>query len=415
MSTDSIKNILLSHPTGNANVRGALEAFRKHGLLESFHTCVACFQDSLLYHLSKGPLKDFKRREFDKELQARTFVYPWRELGRMASAKLGLNSMTRHEKGYFCIDAVCQSLDAHVARYIERRNIQIDAIYAYEDCALSSFQAAHKYGKTCYYELPIGYWRAMHSLLEEEREKNPDWAVTLGGLQDSKAKLERKEQELILADRIFVASTFTKQTLELYPGKLSDIMVLPYGFPPVNLQREYAPIKGMKIKALFVGGLSQRKGISYLFEAVRGLEKVVDLTIVGGGAIGQCPALKKALEKVHYIPSLPHSEILNLMATQDLLVFPSLFEGFGLVITEAMSQGTPVITTERTCGPDIITNGQNGWIVPAGTAEPIKEIVEQLITHPHRLQSVGQAARQTALAYSWACYGDNLVRAVADN
>ena len=415
MSTDSIKNILLSHPTGNANVRGALEAFRKHGLLESFHTCVACFQDSLLYHLSKGPLKDFKRREFDKELQARTFVYPWRELGRMASAKLGLNSLTRHEKGYFCIDAVCQSLDADVARYIEKRNIQIDAIYAYEDCALSSFQAAHKYGKACFYELPIGYWRAMHNLLKEECEKNPDWAVTLGGLQDSKAKLERKERELAWADRIFVASTFTKQTLDLYPGKLSDIIVLPYGFPPVNLQREYVPVKGRKIKILFVGGLSQRKGISYLFEAVRSLEKAVDLTIVGNGAINQCPALKKALEKVHYIPSLPHDEILDLMATQDLLIFPSLFEGFGLVITEAMSQGTPVITTERTCGPDIITNGQNGWIVPAGTAEPIKEIVEQLITHPDRLQRVGQAARKTALAYSWACYGDNLARAAVGN
>lgn len=98
MIADKTIHILLSHPTGNANVRGALNAFRKHGLLESFHTCVACFQGSLLYRLSMGPLKDFKRREFDKELRSQTIVYPWRELGRMASAKLGLNCMTRYTK-----------------------------------------------------------------------------------------------------------------------------------------------------------------------------------------------------------------------------------------------------------------------------------------------------------------------------
>lgn len=47
---------------------------------------------------------------------------------------------------------------------------------------------------------------------------------------------------------------------------------------------------------------------------------------------------------------MPHDQILNLMRTQDVFVFPSLFEGYGLVVAEAMSQGTPVITTSRTCG-----------------------------------------------------------------
>lgn len=410
MIADKTIHILLSHPTGNANVRGALNAFRKHGLLESFHTCVACFQGSLLYRLSMGPLKDFKRREFDKELRSQTIVYPWRELGRMASAKLGLNCMTRHEKGFFCIDAVYRGLDAHVAQYINTCKAPIDTVYAYEDCALITFQTAKKHDKTCYYELPIGHWRVMQTLLEEERGKNPDWAMTWGGCPDSKAKLERKDLELALADKIFVASSFTKQTLDSYPGNLSDIVTVPYGFPPVNLQREYIPVKDRKIKILFVGSLSQRKGLSYLFDAVKGLEKAVELTVVGSGAINQCPALKKALEKVYYIPSLSHQEVLNLMAKHDLLLFPSLFEGFGLVITEAMSQGTPVITTDRTCGPDVITNGKDGWIVPAGMTDPIRELLEELISRPAVLQAVGETARQTAERRPWRRYGEDLLR-----
>ena len=400
-----MEHILLSHPTGNANVRAWTETIDQHGLLESFHTSIACFRGSPLYHISVGPLKDFRRREFDKNLQGKTYTYPWKELGRMVSTKLGWQGLTKHESGMFCVDAVYHYVDVCAARYIRDKHAQMDAVYAYEDGALRTFQEAKRYGKTCFYELPIGYWRAMRELLEEERQKNPAWAMTLGGFQDSDTKLTRKNQELALADRIFVASSFTKRTLQWFPERLSDVVVVPYGFPPVNRERIYQPWKGRKIKLLFVGGLSQRKGTSCLFEAVDGLEQAVELTVVGSGAINACPALQKALAKVHYIPSLPHSEVLKLMAEHDLLLFPSLFEGFGLVVTEAMSQGTPVVTTDRTCGPDVITHGKDGWIFPAGTSEPIKELLEKLIAQPDMLQQVGEAARQTATARPWKRYG----------
>ena len=410
MSTEKINNILLSHPTGNANVRGALNALLEQGILESFHTSVACFQGNPLYFIAMGPLKDFRRREFDKRLQGKTHTHPWKELGRMAFAKLGWKTLVKHEIGCCCVDAVYRCIDVQVARYVQKQHTQIDAIYAYEDCALDTFQAAKEYRKKCFYELPIGYWRAMRELLEEERQKNPAWAMTLGGFNDSETKQNRKDQELTLADKIFVASTFTKRTLELYPGKLPEIVVIPYGFPPVNMQRKYIPFKNRKIKILFVGGLSQRKGLSYLFNALKGLEKAVELTVIGGGNVEQCPALKAALNKVYYMPSLSHQEVLNVMAKHDLLVFPSLFEGFGLVITEAMSQGTPVITTERTCGPDVITNSKDGWIVPAGTVNPIRKLLEELIAQPAMLQTVGEAARQTAACRPWKRYGEDLLR-----
>ena len=138
----------------------------------------------------------------------------------------------------------------------------------------------------------------------------------------------------------------------------------------------------------------------------------MELTVVGMGAIDRCPALQKALEGVNYIPSLPHNEVLRLMSRQDLLIFPSLFEGFGLVITEAMSQGTPVVTTDRTCGPDVITHGTDGWIVPAGTSEPIRELLESFIDVPEQLQEAGKAAMQTAARRAWACYGTELAASV---
>lgn len=408
-----MKKITIYHPFGNANTRAAVDGIYKQGILESFHTCIACFKGSLLYKLSSfGPLKEFRRRCFSPFLQGKTITHPFKELGRLLLPRLKLGRLTEHEKGIFCVDNVCHHLDNKVAKYVSQKYKYIGGIYAYEDLALHTFSIAKKYDIKCLYDLPIGYWRAMRYFLNEDREKNPEWAMTLGGFNDSEKKLERKDEELQLADKIYVASSFTKKTLEMYPGKLADIEVIPYGFPPVNMDRKYDNIRNRKIKVLYVGGLTQRKGISYFFEALKGLEDKIEITVVGKGDLNKCIALKKALSKINYISSLPHDEILKLMANQDLFIFPSLFEGFGLVITEAMSQGTPVITTNRTCGPDIIHNGKDGWIVEAGVSKPIKDLLLQFISDPDILTKTGQRARETASKRPWSVYEKTLAESV---
>lgn len=408
-----MRKITIYHPFGNANTRAAVDGIYEQGILESFHTCIACFQGSLLYKLSLGgPLKELRRREFSSFLQGKTITHPFKELGRLLSPKLKLGRLTVHEKGIFCVDKVCHNLDNKVAKYVSQKHKCIGGVYTYEDLALHTFNVAKKYDIKCLYDLPIGYWRAMRYFLNEDREKNPEWAMTLGGFNDSEKKLQRKDKELQLADKIYVASSFTKKTLEMYPGKLADIEVIPYGFPPVNMDRKYDNIRNRKIKVLYVGGLTQRKGISYFFEALKGLEDKIEVTVVGRGNLNKCVALKEALSKVNYIPSLPHDEILKLMANQDLFIFPSLFEGFGLVITEAMSQGTPVITTDRTCGPDIIHNGKDGWIVEAGVSKPIKDLLLKFISNPTILITAGQSARDTALLRPWSVYEKELAESV---
>lgn len=407
------KKITIYHPFGNANTRAAVDGIFKKGILESFHTCIACFEGSLLYKLSaSGPLKEFRRRKFSNFLKKMTYTYPLLELGRQISPKFKLNSLTKHEKGIFCIDNVCHDLDNKVAKYITKNKEHIDGVYAYEDLALKTFSVAKANNIKCIYDLPIGYWRAMRSFLNEEREKNPEWAMTLGGFNDSDKKLQRKDDELKLADKIYVASSFTKKTLEMFPEKLADIEVIPYGFPPINSDRKYDEIQDRKIKVLFVGGLSQRKGLSYFFDAIKRLEDKIEATVVGRGNIDECIALKNALSNVNYIPSLPHDEILKLMSSHDLFIFPSLFEGFGLVITEAMSQGTPVITTDRTCGPDIIHNGVDGWVVEAGNAVSIRKLLEGFIETPELLVKAGKEALKTASNRPWSVYEYELAESV---
>lgn len=406
--------LVFSHPTGNANVRAATAGLARAGQLAAFHTAIAAFPGGWLDRLgSARPLAELRRRGFAAELAPLTRTWPWREAGRLLAERTGLTALVRPETGPFCLDAVYQNLDRRVAASLARAAQQgASGVYAYEDGAADAFRAAKGLGLVCCYDLPIGYWRAALRLLAPERERWPEWAPTLVGFGDSGAKLARKDEELRLADRIFVASRFTADTLRDYPGPLAPVEIIPYGFPAVGAARAYAA-PGGPLKLLFVGSLSQRKGVANLFAAVAALAPHVELTVVGHKAGGPCPALDAALARHRWIPSLPHADVLRLMRAHDVLAFPSLFEGFGLVITEAMSQGTPVITTDRTAGPDLIEHGHSGWLVEAGSTEALQATLADLLRRPAAVAQAGRAAQEAARRRPWAAYGQELANALA--
>lgn len=408
---------VLSHPTGNDNVRAAAVALQTAGMLRHFHTCLGLFPGTMFDALSAlGPLREFRRRRFDTILKHNTITHPVRELGRLLLMRTRARSLTAHETGPFSIDAVFGSLDRSVSGSLKRSLEKIQGgVYAYEDGARQSFQTAKSLGRPCVYDLPIGYWRTARRILQVEQERLPAWASTLTGLKDSEIKLANKDEELRLADLVIVASSFTAKTLDDYPGPLSAVQVVPYGFPAVNQTREYDTIKQRPLKVLFVGGLSQRKGISYLFEAAGRLASHIELTVVGNKVGPSCLALDQALTRHRWIPSLPHNEILKLMRQHDVFVFPSLFEGFGLVISEAMSQGTPVITTDRTAGPDIIEQEENGWLIEAGSSEALQQTLEELLRTPGKIKKAGMAAQHTARQRPWEQYGRELVAALQNH
>lgn len=408
-------SVIFSHPTGNANSRAAATTLARAGMLDQFHTTIASFPGSLLDKMAIGPFNQLKRRQFHPVLQPVTHMHPALEACRMVALKAGLQKLTQHEKGIFSIDAVYKQLDESVAKVLKAAKSKgSKSVYAYEDGALESFKMAQLLRLKCFYDLPIGYWRSSRRLLDKERERWPEWASTITGLMDSVSKLKRKDDEIKYADCIFVASTFTASTLAEYPGTLPEVKIIPYGFPAVINDRVYSATFKKRLKVLFVGGLSQRKGIADLLEAVDQLKAYVELTIVGGRPDITCPVLDAALLKHRYIPGLPHHQVLELMHEHDIFVFPSLFEGFGLVITEAMSQGTPVITTERTAGPDLITHNENGWLIKAGSPGALQEAIEKIISSPKQVALAGRAAMETAKKRPWEVYGDELVKALND-
>ena len=412
--------VLVSHPTGNANVSAVASALQAQDLLAAFYTCIVWRPESLAARLMPRPLRaTFERRARLQLPPELVRTRPSRELLRNLILRAGKKDLIAAETHPLSIDGVYRDLDRYVARSLSHLK-NLAAVYAYEDGALHHFRRAKELGLHRFYDLPIGYWRANRQISQEEAELKPEWKGTLNALADSDRKCALKDEELSLADTIVVPSTFVKNTLTLYPGQ-KHIVVNPFGVPANIAAPRPLTSRDQPLRVLYVGSLTQRKGIAYLFEAIQNAnsantgsanaDSAVTLTVIGR-KVGASTLLDQYCEKHRWIPSLPHAEILAEMRRHDVFVFPSLFEGLALVQGEALSQGLPVITTPNSGGTDILRDQIDGFIVPIRDPDAITQRLLQLHENRDLLKTMSDAALAGAAQLTWQASKDRTVALV---
>ncbi|SEJ39127.1 Glycosyl transferases group 1 [Dyadobacter sp. SG02] len=407
---------LLSHPTGNANVRAIANELARTRKLQGFYTTIASFQGTKTDTASRLPgLGDLKRRSFDPALRAHTHTHPWFELARIFAGKTRMRSLTAHESGFFSIDKVYQEMDRYVARQLPGLiKTDLDVVYAYEDGALETFSQARKLGITCVYELPIAFWKTGRRLLEEEAIRLPEWSGTLaGGISDSGQKLERKSMELELADVVVTPGSFVADSLNgMITGK--KLIVSPFGSPPCHFLNQKSTRPGRALRVLFAGTLSQRKGLADLLQAIKILNTNKIELVIMGSLVLDLSFYRKQHPGFTYEPTRPHADVLRLMRTCDVLCLPSIVEGRALVIQEAMTQGLPVIITANTGGKDLIIEGKTGFEVPIRCPEAIADRLHWFLDHRNRLEEMGEHAQRHAASYSWTVYAHNIITGIEE-
>jgi len=411
------KQVLIVHPTGNANVRQAVLALHETARLAAFHTTVAWKSDSFLGRVLPSRYRAIlARRGYPGIPPHLIHLHPWNEVARLMSIKLKLTHLHRNEVGLFCFESMTNALDDAVARIVtsyRKQDRAPAAIYAYDGCALKSFIAAKRRGIRCLYEVPVSYYQSYSKLLLEEKEINSEWASTWTGNDDSPEKLQRKDLEVELADALFVASTYSAQALKAFPGAHGkSIYKIGYGAPAIGPARMVTS-KENPLRVLYVGSLSQRKGISYMFQAMDQLTIPFHLTLVGRG-FAYPKILQDRLSRYEWIETTPHGKVLELMREHDVLVFPTLTDGFGLVILEAMSQGTVVISTPNSAAPDVIEDGKSGLIVPIRNADSIAAALTRFHEDRDYLAQMSEAARRTAEEFTWESYRTQWSEAISE-
>jgi glycosyltransferase involved in cell wall biosynthesis len=159
---------------------------------------------------------------------------------------------------------------------------------------------------------------------------------------------------------------------------------------------------------LTVGYLIERKGIRDLVAALGRLRRegrTVHLAIAGDGPLRGSLEAQAAQEGisdvVHFLGRVPHARVLALMARAQLVALPSWDEAFGLVYTEAMAQGTPVIAGKGEGPEDFIADGVSGYLAPVRSPEALAGIIAGVLDDPARAAAIGAAGRAAALELSW--------------
>lgn len=248
---------------------------------------------------------------------------------------------------------------------------------------------------------------SIKKILEEEIRLVPIASDSILGeieMDENSLVVKRLIEESCLADRCVVASSFTKETLMENGVREDTIKVIPYGVDSIRFPKKTSyNLRKDNLNVIFLGQMIQRKGLYYLLEAIKSLRsKSITLTIVGRGSIDHKLLAAYSSElNINVRINLSHSDLINELHMNDVLVFPSLIEGFGHVILEAMSAGIPVICTPNTAGRDVFLTGKEGFIVPIRSSEILAEKIEWCLDHKKELQDMGVQAAETARDFTW--------------
>jgi glycosyltransferase involved in cell wall biosynthesis len=202
------------------------------------------------------------------------------------------------------------------------------------------------------------------------------------------------------ADRAFVVSRGWKAD--------ADIDVVPHGVSANFLDDVPAPDAARGRGILFCGSWDAMKGVHYLADAFGRLiasGRSVNLTVLGGGI--QADAIlasfpQAARAHVTVVDRAPEASVVAAYRTHDVLAFPSSYEGFGMVLLEAMTQRLPVVATPAGCASTLVDDGRTGLSVPARDGTALAAALARLLDDGALRARLADAAFRRVREMTWS-------------
>lgn len=145
-----------------------------------------------------------------------------------------------------------------------------------------------------------------------------------------------------------------------------------------------------EIRVLFSGNLTQRKGVHWLLPIIQRLDERIVIYYTSG--LRETSALV-AHPRLRPLGRIPHEKMPDVYREMDILLFPTVREGFGLAAVEAMACGLPVVATNGSALPEVVTDGQGGFLCPLGDVEAFANAVQALADDASLRQQWGQFNR----------------------
>jgi glycosyltransferase involved in cell wall biosynthesis len=400
--------VVVANPSSTPEAIQAAQGLAEAGLLERYHLPLATTAKlerrvgRLPRRISEPMLRELRRRALPAEIpvSAVRSTATIADLRRVAAGRLGRSWAVRKRLG----ERQMATFDTSVARRLDAGD---GAVFAVTGWGLKTIRRAAELSVPVVVDCPLGHHGYVRELMREEARLQPEWAGTLQVHDFPDHLIEAHVEELDRADLVLVLSSHARAVLLDQGIDESKLVTTSLGVD-LDLFRPRSRADDGVFRVIFVGQVTQRKGLSYLVE---GFERAAipnsELLIVGEPVGTADPWLGRP--GIRHVPAMPRAELPHQYARADVYVLPSLAEGFALTAIEAMASGLPVILSDRTFGGDLVTEAEQGFIVPIRDSAAIAERLTLLADDPDRRRRMGRAARARAEQFPWSRYREQVV------
>jgi glycosyltransferase involved in cell wall biosynthesis len=349
-----------------------------------------------------------------RELPGRLIESRWRwEIPRLLANRLGAL-----EWEDWCWEHGELELDRYCARRL--RQAKAGGFLGVEHGALTSIGAARALGKSAVVAFLSPHRQTRVAWVDVEYEKTPslrskgrDAIEALSGLRDS-----RRDQEARAADWVVTNSSFTTRSLVDAGFDAAKMLTVPLGGPD-PIPETHLPLRVPDIlRYVYVGPVSVRKGAHYLLRAWRRVAGAgAELHFYGQQMLSQAvidDALgAKGGASISFHGSIPAAELPSVYQQASVLVFPTLCDGFGMVASEALANGLPVITTRNAGAADAIESGRSGLLIPPADEDALAGALQWCADNQRELFSMRRQALSAARRWTWSHFREAFRRELA--
>jgi glycosyltransferase involved in cell wall biosynthesis len=240
------------------------------------------------------------------------------------------------------------------------------------------------------------------------REESARTGASVEGPGDG--MVEREEREYQLATKILTLSSFAQQSFTNEGVSPERLALLPLGVSATLFrasdqiveQRCRRILSGAPIRVLYVGALSMRKGCWDLAQIIQRLPVGrFEWRLIGKTNPEVRPLLPALRKHAQLLPPQPHGELQKWYAEADIFLFPTIEDGFAAVLIEAQANALPLLTTTNCAGPDLVTNGRNGWILPIRNPDAFVVCLQWADEHRPQLAEMVRYLHKNNQPHTW--------------
>ncbi len=387
------------------HIQNVVLSIMETGLLREWHVGLVDFESprdcGFLNRLGKKLFPrlrgDLARRRIEAIPASLIRQHPLWEVLRVGSARLGFGKLTSD----WIWEREEWAMDGLLKRAAQRDDVS--GIFGVEHGCLAAIREANRLGKWS----AVAFTSLHHAFVEKwvlpEMEKFPELRDDVSARLDllARARDRRRDMEAQAAKIIHTNSELTKRTLIEAGFRENNFIKVPLAslLPPLYAASD---TRREKLRIVMCGAVSVRKGTHLLMQAWEqgGFSSSASLELYGAVHLPTA-FIEKHSSGINIYGMRPRSELEQACRAADAMIFPTLADGFGVVVMEAMGAGCPVLCSANAGAAEMIRHNVNGRIFAPGSVQAIKDEIQWCLDNREKLHEMRYEAYETAKNWTW--------------